>query len=614
MQIKIIQYYNFKNLLKSYIMNVFQKKNILIRVLLGLLVFGAFSCVEEDLGSFKPKDPNMIFGESDTIFAGKDLADYKVMLTSNLPWRVKSDADWVTVNTQSGLTSDSVSFTVAKNSTTSERTAKLTAWITHEYENVIIIKQEAGDPLPDIAAILYVKVDGNPSNDGLTWETATTLDNALALAETNDQIHIAAGTYTPTVLVTGGNASNQGDLTFEIKKNIALVGGFPANATTGAQADPDANTTTLSGNMNGQFAYHVITVTAPVEESRKVVLENINITGGKSAASGTANLNINGINYPRVNGGAGVIARSVVEFRNCRIYENKADFHTPGFYIFSAAQVTFINCSLDKNTGTSASGANGGAIWNDGSTVYLINSAVSFNGNSGVGGGIYAFNASVPSRTYMFNTTIDNNYAAHKAGYYGRENSIGLMVNCTVYGNNSTHATNSGAGICLYANTTNVRFDLISSTVTGNISNGTADASGGIRVNDANCTLNIHNSIISGNLGGGNVGDIYAPAGINYSKANTIISGTVYDASGVEVSGQAFDPATMLAPFANNGGIGYTCLLTGSGNPAETLGKTAAELTILGMNFDPVISDEIITFDQLGKTRVGKTAIGACVR
>lgn len=597
-----------------YIMNILQKKLNLFRLILGLIVIGAFSCVEEDLGSFKPKDPNMVFGDADTVYVSKDAADYKVMLTSNLPWRVKSDAEWVTVNTKQGLESDSVSFSIAKNPTTSVRTARLTAWITQEYENVIIIKQEAGDPLPDISNDYYVKVDGSATNDGLSWETATTLDNALALAETKDQIHIAAGTYNPTVVATGGNAASPGDLTFEIKKNITLTGGYPANATTGATADPALHVTTLSGNMSGQFAYHVITVTAPVEEGLKIKFENINITGGKSAANGTANLSINGLNYPRLNGGAGVIARAVVEFVNCRIHENKADYHTPGFYIFSGAQVTFINCSLDKNTGTSASGANGGAIWNDGSTVYFINSAVSYNGNSGVGGGIYAYNASVPSKTYMFNTTLDNNYAAHKAGYYGRENSVGLMVNCTVYGNNSTHATNSGAGICLYANATTTRFDIISSTITGNVSVGTADPSGGIRVNDANCTLNIHNSIVSGNLGGGNVGDIYAPAAVNYNKTYSVISGSVYDGSGNVVSGQAFDPATMIGAFANNGGVGYTCLLTGSPNPAETLGMTSAQLLTLGLNFEPAISDDVTTFDQLGKTRVGKTSIGACVK
>ena len=188
------------------------------------------------------------------------------------------------------------------------------------------------------------------------------------------------------------------------------------------------------------------------------------------------------------------------------------------------------------------------------------------------------------------------------------------MVNCTVFGNNSTHATNSGAGICLYANATTTRFDIISSTITGNISNGTADPSGGIRVNDANCTLNIYNSIVSGNLGGGNAGDIYAPAAVNYKKAYSVISGLIYDESGNEVSGQAFDPATMLGAFANNGGVGYTCLLTGSANPAETLGMTSAQLSTLGLNFEPVIAENVMTFDQLGKTRVGKTSIGACAK
>jgi len=594
-------------------MNIFQKKINLFRLLLGFVLLGTFSCVEEDLGSFKPKDPNMTFGDTDTIFVSKEVSAHKVLLTSNLPWRVKVDAEWVTLDTLRGLTSDSVSFTVAKNTTTVARTARLTAWITNDYENVIIIKQEAGDPLPDTWKNYYVKTTGIATNDGLSWENPITLDKALELSLSNDRIHVAAGIYKPSVMITGGSASNTSDLTFEIKNNIMITGGYPADAHSGDQPDGVANPTILSGNLAAFNAYHVVTITAPLEEDRKVIFNNINITEGKSAPTGTAALSINGISYPRLNGGAMVIGKAVVLFNNCRIYENQADFHTPGLYIFSGAKVTFNQCSIDHNKGLSASGANGGGIWNDASTIYLINSSVSSNENSGVAGGIYAYHATLPSKTYLFNTTLDNNASTHKAGYYGRENSQAIFVNCTVYGNTSKHATSSGAGICVYANATTTRTDIISTTITNNISLGTADASGGIRINDGNCTVNIYNSIVSGNIGAGVIGDIYTGTNATYSKFHTIISDKVYDGSGVEVAGQSFDPSTMLAPLAKNGST-YSCLLLGDTNPAATLGMSAAQLLAIGLGFDPVIEEGIITYDQLGLNRSGKTSIGACVK
>lgn len=603
---------NYKSY-KFLIMNIFQKKINLFRLLLGFVLLGTFSCVEEDLGSFKPKDPNMTFGDADTIFVSKEASEHKVMLTSNLPWRVKVDVDWVTLDTLRGLTSDSVAFSIAKNNTTVARTARLTAWITSEYENVIIIKQEAGDPLPDVWKNYYVKTTGSATNDGLSWDSPITLDKALELSLSNDRIHIAAGTYKPATTITGGSTSNASDQTFEIKNNVIITGGYPADAKTGDQPDATANPTILSGNLSAFNAYHVVTITAPLEENRKVEFNNINITQGKAAPSGTAAISINGISYPRLNGGAMVIGKAVAQFNNCRIYENQADYHTPGIYIFSGAKVTFNSCSIDHNKGLSASGANGGAIWNDASTVYLINSSVSSNENSGVGGGIYAYHASLPSKTYLFNTTLDNNSSSHKAGYYGRENSQAIFVNCTVYGNTSKHATSSGAGICVYANATTTRTDIISTTITNNISQGTADASGGIRINDGNCTVNIHNSIVSGNIGAGVIGDIYTGTNATYSKSYSIISEKVYDGSGTEVAGKTFDPATMLAPLAKNGNA-YSCLLIGENNPATTMGMSVAQLLAVGLGFDPVIEEGIITYDQLGLNRSGKTVIGACVK
>lgn len=588
--------------------------NILLYSVISLLfMYGLTSCVEEDFGKFTPKNPDLKFGQEAPISVAKDTATYEIAITSNLPWRVKTNVDWITLKTTSGLESGKVSFFIAKNPTTTPRTGKLIAWITTDSLVEVIINQGAGDPLPDVSNDYYVKVTGGVDNNGLSWETATTLDKALGLVTSKDRVHIAAGTYLPTIIVTKGTATDNGDKTFEIKVNATFFGGYPANATTGATADGVVNKTILSGKQSSASSYHVVTITAPIEDNDKVIFNNINITGGNAAVTGTAAVTINGLSYPRINGSAMAIGKSVVVFNDCRIYENQSLCHTPGVYVFSGAHVTFNSCSIDNNKGTSTSG-NGGGLWNDASTVYMINSNVSSNENTGVAGGIYAINTSLVTKTYLFNTTIDNNKASHKAGYYGRENSECVMVNCTVYGNNTTNANSTGAGIGLYANTTKARLDIISCTITNNTCLGAADSGGGIRINDANCTLNIYNSIISGNTTAGNTGDIFGVTGTTYSKAYSIVSSKVYDANGLEVSGKIFDFTTMLAPFAKNEMSTSSCLLTGNENPAVTLGMSATQLQTLGMGFDPVIGESIMSYDQLSKSRSGKTSIGACVK
>lgn len=598
-------------------MKTLKNINSLYKLILVFAMAGfASSCVEENIDGFIPQTPEMIVGNSDVIAVAKDTATYEIEITSNLPWRIKTNTDWIVLKVQSGLGTGKAVFSVAKNLKTEEREGKIIAWITADYQKEIIVRQEAGDPLPDTSISYYVKVNGDPSNDGLSWESPITLDKALELAVSNDKIHIAAGTYAPGLTVTGGKNTDTGDKTFEIKNNISLIGAYPADAVTGSAPDNESHVTTLSGVVDGGNAYHVITVTAPIEEGRKVLIQGISITGGKAGVSGTAALSINGLNYARVNGGGVSIGRSVVELTKCRIHDNESMLHTPGVYIFGNANVTFDYCTIEDNKGLST-GGNGGALWNDGSTVYVRNSVISNNENTGVGGGIYAFNASVPSTTYIYNTTISNNKTSFRTGIYGRENSRTVMVNSTVYGNVATHATQTGAGICLYAGTTNVSLDMISCTITGNISAGTADKGGGVRIHDVNCTLNIDNSIISGNIvANGEAGDLHVPAALSYHKSYSVIADKVYDASGNQVAEKTFNVETMLDVPADNGGATRTCklLLSDAENPARTLGMNRDQLSTLGAQMNPPVLESVISFDQIGNSRSGKTMIGACVK
>lgn len=469
------------------------------------------------------------------------------------------------------------------------------------------------------ATSYYVTATGVNTNTGLSWASPTTLDAALALATNDDDIiYIGAGTYTPTVNITGVATPVAGDKTFEIKKNISLIGGYPAIPIEG-DSPASSNITTFSGATT---CYHVVAVTAPVATDKKVKLENISITEGNAYSSTTGSPTINGIaNFYRSYAGGIIIGGSVVEINNCKIFNNQSRASVPGVFIFASANVKFDNCSINNNTGA----GNGGGIWNEASTVYINNSSIFSNTVTGVAAGIYAIftsgntTSTISPKTYIYNTTISNNTASHKTAYYGREKSESIMVNCTIAGNLTTTSasTSTGAGVCLYANTavTAVKLDIINCTITNNSSIAAGDLGGGIRVNDAYCTLNIYNSIVSGNTVGAVGSKVTGDIGLNtgtYSKKNTIISDKIYDAAGIEVAGKTFDFTTMFGALADNGGAVKTCklLLAEDVNPAKTQGMSSAELTTLGGILTPAVAESIISYDQLGNLRSGRV-IGA---
>ncbi|MDX9883333.1 MAG: hypothetical protein RBS73_14825 [Prolixibacteraceae bacterium] len=596
-----------------------KKKFSLHTLLLFLVTLTLVSCKEEiDLGSFIPKEPSMVFSP-ETLNVSKSDSTYEIAITSNLPWRVKSNVDWIIVKdaTVKGMETDSkIIVDVRKNPTTEERVGSITAWITSDYEKTFSITQAAGDPPPVIKKHVYVKEGG--TGDGSSWASATSLDAALSQDyAAGDLIHVAAGTYTPGLLVTGGSAGNEGDKTFEIKQNITIIGGYPANASQGAVSDPSVNSTILDGNNT---ANHVVIVTAPVIENQKVILTGITIKNGNTAASG--GVSINGLEYGKNYGGGLIVGKSVVELNYCILTDNTAVSGGGAIYTFAEAVLTLNNCVV-KNNKTTASGANGGAIFIFGrSMLYTNHSAITTNGAGGFAGALYAYGANF----HMYNTAVDGNGAggvgstvAGKAygGVYLREGT-GTLVNCTVYGNT---ASNLGGGVGAYGTvSTPATLTIISSTITGNKIKHASAKGAGVYVNAtaANATLNIYNSIVSGNTAGPsgteNISDVEGAAGFAWTKKYTIASDQVYDNNGVAIPGTTFDFATMLGTFADNGGGTNTCLLLGANNPAKTNGMSANDLITLGNTFTPAIPAEIIANDQIGGNRNGKPYIGACVK
>lgn len=457
----------------------------------------------------------------------------------------------------------------------------------------------------------YVTSTGLASNDGLSWATPMTLNAALAVAQDDDVIHLGAGTYIPADYITGGTL--EGDKTFEIKTNVALIGGYPVSPAPGDNPS-DANETILSGN---ETCYHVVAVTAPIAEGKKVTIDNVTITGGNAAATGAA-LTINTLSFVRVNGSAMIIGGAVVEINNSKIINNKSMLHTPGVYGFSGADLTVNNCLVQNNVGQATAG-NGASFWFASSTLRVNNSNIIGNKNSGVG----AIQIITSSKGYFYNTTIANNVAGYNSttssrngsGIYVRDGSQVQVVNCTIYGNESN---GNGAGIALH--TSNITtlpntLEVISSTITGNKSKLLNPSTAGIFALTAGCTINIHNSIVSGNtaLGANNYDAAITSTSVLIPK-NTTIGEKIYDGSAVEIVDKTFTVATMLGTLADNGGTAQTCklLLDSESNPAFTMGMSSAALQLLGGSLTPAVPESVVMYDQLGNQRAG-VVMGAWV-
>ena len=105
--------------------------------------------------------------------------------------------------------------------------------------------------------VIYVDKAAVGANSGSSWENAyTDLQAALTAAVAGDQIWVAQGTYYPT-------SGTDRTISFPMKKDVALYGGFAGSETLLTDRDWKANPTILSGNIglmnkSTDNSYHVI--------------------------------------------------------------------------------------------------------------------------------------------------------------------------------------------------------------------------------------------------------------------------------------------------------------------------------------------------------------------
>ena len=273
----------------------------------------------------------------------------------------------------------------------------------------------------------YIKADATDAEKGLMWEKPTTLDYALANALPGSVFHLAAGTYNPTValkyMIAEGDAGVEAPAQDEFKgflidKNITVIGGYPANAATGAMADPANNKTILDGAGK---AYHTLVVSAPKVDGEKVVIEGVTISGGFNTADAVAYLPCNEANLTATNGGGLSLVNTVVDLKNVTISGNSAA-NAGGLYC-TGTEVNMTNCTI---TGNESATNNGGAVFTTDTKLVMDGCSVVGNkANGGFAGAAYFY---VPAEkeleAVVKNSHFDDNTASgNNGGVYVRDDS-----------------------------------------------------------------------------------------------------------------------------------------------------------------------------------------------
>lgn len=563
-------------------------KSIYSLTLIIMILFG-FSACKKDKEAFEEK----LMAGTELMEVGSKAGKYQFDVLSNAKMLLESDVAWIVLDTSElEKGKRKIVFEVQANQD-DERSGIITIRINDEISKRVLVSQESGK-----VPVFFVSPSG--TGDGSSWASPSTLQAAMEKATTGSTLYLMEGTYTPSKIIRNGDSAEESDKTFEINKNISLIGGFSSEAIIGAKPNAALYKTILDGRFpSGKQAFHTVTVTAAKETGSQVYIEGLVITGG-NATDRSTNISINGLNFSRGQGGGISIGGSQVHFKAVEIIENKAtaDKGTAGFaagiYAFGSADVIMENSKVNNNTNE---GNNGGGVWMHTSNLTAYNSQFNRNSARGTAGGVHGYpNAKI----ILYNSEVSqNSNTSYGAGLYLREKSTGILVNCLLVANTST-SKNGGGAVMLYDD---CKIDIISSTITGNEIPG--PGAGVYRRSKVN-NLTIVNSIISGNKQDASSTDVDAytdNAGISPAIKSSAIADQVYTEAGSVASGLSFNPATMLS---------NQYLPIGLNNPALTHGLNSSSLTTLGQTYSPVLENHI-SVDKNGNERTDKI-MGALIK
>ncbi|CCI03907.1 Cadherin [Microcystis aeruginosa PCC 9443] len=436
-------------------------------------------------------------------------------------------------------------------------------------------------PTTAVSRVLYVRTGAGGSNSGTSWTDAyTSLQDALAAAQSGDKIWVTAGTYKPTT-GTDRNA------TFTLKNNVEVYGGFAGTETNFSQRNVLNNVTTLSGdigtvNNTADNVYHVVTSNSPANTA---ILDGFTISGGNANGSGT-NQNV---------GGGIFIPDSNPILRNLIVENNNATLNGGGLFSTGNANYSLTSSIFRNNTS-----ASGGAISNQSSSPTLTDVTFTNNTATGLGGAIYnTFGSPV-----FNNTTFSNNTATHGGAIYNGGSSP-VFNTATFTGNTSIGGTGGAisnvVGTFTLNNvtftqnraTTNNGGAISNNNSTGTITQGSFQqnrAANGGAISNENQSYSLNFTNVSFTL---NVADNVGGAIYNSNSNNLQVTNATFSRNNAAVQGGA------IYQIQNNGSfnpvISTIVNTTFSGNSAVSGSALySQESSSSGLNYTTTIRNSII--------------------
>ncbi len=286
------------------------------------------------------------------------------------------------------------------------------------------------------ATTIYVNINASGNNDGSDWNNAfLSLQSALDMAVSGDQIWVAKGAYNPSSAYDLTNSSRY--YHFRMKDGVKIYGGFAGTETSIDDRTDFAvggtNETILSGdigvpNDNSDNCYHIFYHPDGYGLTSSAILNGFTLKYGYANGPGT---------YEVRGGGMHNGIGNSPEINQCSFLNNYATYGG-GIYNLTCSPI-ISNCLFSTNTATRW----GGGIYNTTSAqTQIINCLVVNNYSATTGGGIYNYDVdgSNPCNVFITNTTVANN----SAGYCGGVRIYFCAVtlnNCIVWGNTHTSGT-----------------------------------------------------------------------------------------------------------------------------------------------------------------------------
>ncbi|UCG58587.1 MAG: right-handed parallel beta-helix repeat-containing protein [Phycisphaerales bacterium] len=310
------------------------------------------------------------------------------------------------------------------------------------------------------AKIIYVNDDAVGANNGTSWVNAYKhLQDALAAAGRDDEIWVAAGTYKPDQDTAYPSGRGSRSMSFDLKSNVGLYGGFAGHESSRGERDWPVNETILSGDVlipgwSNDNSYHVVTASSV---DATAVLDGFTVTAGRADTGVSAD--------DRNNFGAGMLnEHSGATVNNCLFIGNIArpqGWGQGGAMYNDHGAPTLTNCTFKDNEGNQ-----GGAIFNMASEPKLINCTLVGNKGTTETGGVFDL---VGDSTFV-NCLFRGNTAPFSGGAVWAHSGNATFVNCAFSGNSTGWA---GGGVQAY---NGGKVDLINCTFAGNRASGSGDA------------------------------------------------------------------------------------------------------------------------------------------